>query len=149
MTVFSDAMRKDVVARAGDRCEYCHLPTAGQVATFPIDHLIPRDQGGRTELDNLAMACPRCNGHKWKHSEAVDPVTNQSVALFNPRTDRWPEHFAWSSHDIGTLEGLTPIGRATIVRLQINHAHQLTIRKLLASVGLFPEVLVHSSPAQP
>ncbi len=61
MTVFSDAMRDAVVARAGGCCEYCHLPTRGQVATFPIDHVLPRSSGGETILDNLALACPHCN----------------------------------------------------------------------------------------
>jgi hypothetical protein len=51
-------MRAAVVARAGQRCEYCHLPTRGQVATFPVDHLIARNEGGLTALDNLALEVP-------------------------------------------------------------------------------------------
>ncbi|MFO0843312.1 MAG: HNH endonuclease signature motif containing protein [Gemmataceae bacterium] len=138
-------MRKSVVARAGDRCEYCHLPTTGQVATFPIDHLTPRDQGGTTTLDNLAMACPRCNGHKWKHSDGSDPASGQTCRLFHPRNDDWADHFRWSGTEVGVLEGTTAIGRATIARLQINHPHHLTIRKLLASLGLFLDLAPASS----
>jgi 5-methylcytosine-specific restriction endonuclease McrA len=59
MTLFSDEVRDAVVARAGARCEYCHLPTRGQVATFPIDHVLPRSRGGETILDNLALASGR------------------------------------------------------------------------------------------
>jgi HNH endonuclease len=55
---FSEATRAAVVARAGHRCEYCHLPTRGQVGTFPIDHVTPRSLAGATVLDNLALACP-------------------------------------------------------------------------------------------
>lgn len=43
MTAFSDEVRDAVVSRAGGRCEYCHLPTRGQVATFPIDHVNATD----------------------------------------------------------------------------------------------------------
>jgi 5-methylcytosine-specific restriction endonuclease McrA len=61
MTLFSDEMRDAVVARADGRCEYCHLLTRGQVATFPIDQVLPRSSGGETILDNLALACPHWN----------------------------------------------------------------------------------------
>jgi hypothetical protein len=44
MTLISESLRKGVVARGGDRCEYCHLPTTGQVATFPIDRLASSDE---------------------------------------------------------------------------------------------------------
>lgn len=35
VSAFSEATRARVVARAGGRCEYCRLPTRGQVATLP------------------------------------------------------------------------------------------------------------------
>ena len=140
MSVVSDATRQTIVARAGQRCEYCHLPTQGQVATFPIDHLIPQIAGGPTSLDNLALACPSCNGHKWKHSEGIDPLSGTACRVFNPRTDIWSHHFRWSREPVGQLEGLTPCGRATIARLQINHPDLLALRRLLATLGLFPEV---------
>jgi HNH endonuclease len=141
MSVVSDAVRAQIVSRAVQRCEYCHLPTRGQVATFPVDHVIARTSGGPTELDNLALACPNCNGHKWKYDEGVDGTTGETWRLFNPRTDQWSDHFAWSETVIGRLEGRTPIGRATIARLQINSPEFVTTRELLASLGLFPEVL--------
>jgi 5-methylcytosine-specific restriction endonuclease McrA len=75
MTVFSDEVRDAVVARAGERCEYCHLSTRGQVATFPIDHIVPRSGGGETILENLALACPHCNAHKWAHATATENST--------------------------------------------------------------------------
>jgi len=140
MTVFSDEVRAAVIARAGGRCEYSHLSTAGQVATFPIDHVVPRSSGGLTVLDNLALACPHCNAHKWVYTSATDPVSGAFVPLFNPRTQLWSDHFQWSSRDSGVLEGKTPCGRATIALLQINDPDMLAIRQLLASVGLFAQI---------
>ncbi|HTU22315.1 MAG TPA: HNH endonuclease signature motif containing protein [Gemmataceae bacterium] len=140
MTVFSDDMRAAVIARAGGCCEYCHLSTRGQVATFPIDRVVPRSSGGLTILENLALACPHCNSHKWAHVSATDSVSGTSVPLFNPRTQVWSEHFQWSRQDRGVLDGKTPCGRATIALLQINDPDMLTIRQLLARVGLFPEI---------
>jgi hypothetical protein len=48
-------LRLAVVARAGGCCEYCLLHPLGQVSRFPIDHSLPRSQGGRTILANLAL----------------------------------------------------------------------------------------------
>ncbi|MCI0457958.1 MAG: HNH endonuclease [Gemmataceae bacterium] len=137
MSVVSESLRAAVEERAGHRCEYCHLPTRGQVATFPVDHTIPQSSGGPTELDNLALACPHCNAHKWAHTDAPDPATGRTVPLFNPRHDRWEEHFGWLESDPAILEGKTRRGRATIERLQMNHPNMVDIRRLLLTLGLF------------
>lgn len=50
-------LRRLVIERSGDRCEYCGLFQAGQVATFHIDHIVPEIAGGATTADNLALAC--------------------------------------------------------------------------------------------
>lgn len=140
MSVVSESVRAQIVVRAQERCEYCHLPTRGQVATFPIDHIVSRNSGGPTTLDNLALACPSCNAYKWKHEVGVDNQTGETCRLFNPRQDRWSDHFVWSNAMYGHLEGLTSIGRGTIVRLQINSPAIITTRQLLATLGLFPEL---------
>jgi hypothetical protein len=140
MTLFSDEMRDVVVSRAGDRCEYCHLPTRGQVATFPIDHVLPRSSGGETLLDNLALACPHCNAYKWAHTTGIDPLSGTTVPLFHPRRQLWPDHFQWSLQEQGVLEGKTPCGRATITQLHINDPDMVVIRLLLATLGVFTEV---------
>ncbi len=88
MSVVNEATRSVIEARAERRCEYCRLPVRGQVATFPVDHIVPRSGEGPTQLDNLALACPHCNAHKWTHTHARDPVSGKTVALFHPRHDR-------------------------------------------------------------
>ena len=140
MSAFSDVRRAEVTSRAGHRCEYCHLPTRGQVATFPIDHVIPRTAGGTTTLTNLALTCPHCNAHKWTAVEGVDPEAGETTRLFHPRTDIWGDHFAWSMGPTGELIGRTPIGRVTITALRMNDPDVVTLRSLLAELGLFPEV---------
>jgi HNH endonuclease len=141
MSVASDRVRAAVARRAGDRCEYCRLTTIGQAATFPLDHVVPRDHGGLTVLENLALACPVCNGHKWKHVEGTDKESGVSVMLFNPRVHDWSDHFVWSKSEIGVLLGRTAIGRATIDRLQMNAAEMVATRRVLAHLGLFPELV--------
>lgn len=140
MSVVPETVRAAVVARAGDRCEYCHLPTRGQVATFPVDHVHPRTAGGGSDPNNLALACPRCNGHKWAATDAPDPDTGIVAALFNPRADVWADHFGWSADEPGRVIPRSPVGRATVARLRMNAPTIVALRALLAEVGLFPEV---------
>jgi hypothetical protein len=115
------------------------LPTRGQVATFPIDHIVPRSAGGANDPDNLALTCPHCNAHEWTAAEGVDPDTGEAVTLFNPRSDDWNEHFAWSADRPGELLGVTATGRATIAALRVNDGDMIALRLLLAEVGLFAE----------
>lgn len=139
MSAFSEVRRAEVAARAGHRCEYCHLPTRGQVATFPIDHVIPRGRGGTTEVENLALTCPHCNAHKWTAVDGPDPNTGETVRFFHPRRDVWADHFAWPADHAGELVGRTPVGRATIAALRINDPDMIALRALLAELTLFPE----------
>ena len=121
--------------RAGHRCEYCRLSQWLQGASFHIEHIIPLTQGGRTALENLALACPGCNLHKADRTRAEDPLTGETVPLFHPRQSRWSDHFEWS----GTrASAKTPIGRATLRALQFNHPRRLLIRNAERSFGLFP-----------
>ena len=79
------ALRAEVVARAGDRCEYCRLAQAGQEATFHIDHVVPRAAGGPTHAANLALACVSCSLRKGARQTAPDPDTGEPARLFSPR----------------------------------------------------------------
>src|SRR2546423_12064771 len=84
--------------RAAGRCEYCRMQQSLQGATFHVEHIIPQSRGGPTALENLAWCCPSCNLHKSDRAQALDAETNQLVPLFDPRNQRWEEHFSWSGY---------------------------------------------------
>jgi hypothetical protein len=115
------------------------LPTRGQVAAFPIDHIIPLSRTGTSDLDNLAFSCISCNAHKWAAIEGRDDLLNEMVRLFHPRIDVWNEHFEWSASQIGLLIGKTSIARATLEVLKINSEEMITLRIELEDAGLFTE----------
>ena len=76
--------------------------------TFEVEHIFPLSLGGRTEFENLCLACPTCNRHK---SNRVGGITDEGLEsrLFHPQHDRWLDHFDWSVN--GTLiVGLTDVG---------------------------------------
>ena len=136
MSELSGALREAVIERADNRCEYCQLPAYLQVGGFEIDHIEPRSRGGRTILSNLALACPSCNAHKWAHVDGEDPESRQPVLLFNPRRQRWVDHFEWSNLNPYEIVGISSQGRATVSRLQMNHPDLVHIRRLLAELGI-------------
>ena len=136
MSAPGDSLRDAVVRRAGNRCEYCQLPAQLQVGGFEVDHILPRSRGGQTEMANVALACPHCNARKWAHIDGEEPVSGQLVALFNPRTQRWEEHFQWSVLHPFEIVGISTHGHATVARLQMNHPSLVSIRRLLAALGI-------------
>lgn len=106
-----------------------------QGATFHVEHVIPRVRGGSSELDNLALACPSCNLHKADRvSSALDPDSTP-IALFDPRTDVWSEHFVWDDYQ---LIGKTDVGQLAIRLLELNHERRIKIRQAEQLFGLFP-----------
>ncbi len=131
------SQRRAVVVRAGNRCEYCLTPADFFPGSFEVEHIFPKSKGGKTRLSNLAWACPSCNGHKHKKVEGIDPVNQMVVQLFNPRKQRWEEHFSWKA-DFREILGLTSIGRATVDTLQMNNFKMVNIRRLLHLAGLHP-----------
>jgi hypothetical protein len=86
---------------------------------------------------NLALACRACNLFKADHPTGWDDMTRTDVALFDPRTDRWGQHFQ-PDVDTGEIHGLTPTGRATVNRLAMNDPVQVTAWQLWIRLRLFP-----------
>ena len=81
--------------------------------------MIPRSLGGSDDLDNLALACRRCNERRYNSIAGFDPETEEIVPLFHPRKQNQADRFVWTEE--GTIvSGITPIGRATCVSLDLN-----------------------------
>ena len=126
MSAIPAELRRLVVMRAQNRCEYCGLSQESQEATFHIDHIRPVVVGGATSAENLALACVSCSLRKGARETAIDPQTGDSAALFHPRSDTWQTHFRWQGEQ---LIGLTSVGRATIEALNMNRPAILAIRR--------------------
>jgi 5-methylcytosine-specific restriction endonuclease McrA len=115
----SELTKQSVRERASYRCEYCHSLELLSANRFTIDHIAPRSLGGSDNIDNLALACRRCNERRYNFVASIDPQTQEIVPIFNPRQQQWAEHFSWTI-DGTVIQGSTPIGRATCVRLDLN-----------------------------
>jgi len=130
-------VRERVYQQAGGRCGYCRSRQEYVWGKLEIEHIIPVALGGTDDEENLWLACRPCNLHKSDQTKAQDPLTGQIVSLINPRAQSWGDHFSWS-HDGTQVIGLTSIGRATVVALQLNDSLFVAIRRRWIEVGWHP-----------
>ena len=129
--------RETVESRAGRRCEYCWAPQPATGVRYHLEHVFPESLGGADDVDNLALACPTWNYYKSNHLLGLDESGVAGRPLFNPRKDRWHEHFEFDSATF-RLNGKTAQGKGTINRLRMNHDIQIEARRLWVELGLYP-----------
>jgi hypothetical protein len=101
----------------------------------PSHHILAEKHGGKTTTDNLALSCTLCNRRKGSDISSVDPETGEVVPLFNPRTQRWSDHFRVEGV---RFVGRTPEGRTTVEFLRMNSFERLVERDVMIRAGVFP-----------
>ncbi len=137
MAYIAQSVQRRVREAANHRCGYCLTSQQISGAQMHIEHIRPVSRGGNSDEDNLWLACALCNSYKGAQTDAIDPQTTELVSLFNPRTQVWHEHFAWSD-DGATIIGKTPIGRATVSALQLNNRLIMAARRQWVLAGWHP-----------
>lgn len=130
----SDVLRSEVTSRADRRCEYCLIHEQDAGFSHQIDHIVSRKHGGPSTLENLAFACVLCNRYKGADAASIDLQTGGLVRLFNPRQDRWIDHFRI---DGATIKPLSAIGSATATLLRLNAIERIAERLLLQELGRY------------
>jgi 5-methylcytosine-specific restriction endonuclease McrA len=130
----SEELRAEVARRAGRRCEYCLIQEDDAGFPHQIDHIVSRKHGGSSTSDNLAYACVVCNRHKGSEVASIGPRTGQAVRLFDPRRDRWADHFRL---DGALIEPVSSVGSATAQLLRLNSPERISERRLLQSLGRY------------
>jgi hypothetical protein len=129
--------KQRVVERARGCCEYCRSQARFAMQPFSVEHVEPKSRHGRSTAANLALSCQGCNNHKYNKTEGRDPVTGKMAPLFNPRRQRWSDHFAWDE-SFTLILGRTPTGRATVEILRLNREGVVNLRRVLYAAGEHP-----------
>ncbi len=93
-----------------------------------MEHIISEKHDSATTAENLALACSYCNRAKGTDLGSIDPETRKLVPFFNPRTEKWADHFEL---DRATIVPLTAVGRVTVLILQFNEPTRLQERRKL------------------
>ncbi len=95
-----------------------------------IDHIVARQHGGSSAIENLALCCGRCNLYKGPNIAGIDAKTRQITRLFNPRLDIWTEHFR---KDGALIVGVSDVGRTTANLLVFNLPVRVAARRALST----------------
>ncbi len=130
-----ETLRRRVIERAGGRCEYCLIPQSAGAFPHEPDHITPLRHDGKTEADNLALACIRCNRRKGPNVGSFYPETGGLVPFYNPRTHQWQDHFRL---DGALIQPLTPEARVTVKLLRLNDAQRIDERERLIALKMYP-----------
>jgi hypothetical protein len=105
----------EIVERDGRACVWCGREPWERDMT--VEHVLPRSRGGRSEPDNLVLACRRCNRRRrskavaaWLrelaaagHAPRLDLVTR---ALDRMAASDRPAHRAYAARQRRHLRGL-------------------------------------------
>jgi hypothetical protein len=135
VTYIPAELRRIVMSQAAGLCEYCLIAAEDTFLGCEADHIISEKHGGRTEPENLAMACVFCNQAKGSDLGSIHRETNTLVRFFNPRTDHWAEHFELAGNRIVSL---SPIGEVTSRILRFNIGERLLERRTLQNLNRYP-----------
>lgn len=66
---WAKGLRETLHRSQGGRCVYCGARLSLKVGFSHIDHVLPVNQGGDNERDNLQLLCPGCNVRKSDRSD--------------------------------------------------------------------------------
>jgi hypothetical protein len=127
-------LRRWVRDRAEGLCEYCLVHEEDSYFDAEVDHVISEKHGGLTVAENLAYACPTCNRAKGSDLGSVTE-SGSLVRFFNPRTDRWSDHFRLVAMRIVPL---TEIAEVTVHIFGLNDPDRLEEREFLHERGRYP-----------
>jgi hypothetical protein len=130
-------LQRQVRARFANCCAYCRTAEDLTVTIFEFEHVVPRSAGGETAFGNLCLSCPTCNRYKSDLMLAKDPLAQAEVPLFHPHQQLWTEHFVWND-DATQIVGLTPTGRATVVKLKMNRPQMIRVRRMWVAMNEHP-----------
>ena len=127
-------VKAGLVAETSGKCGYCESKIAA-IAYENIEHILPKSV--RKELvfewTNMVTACPVCNTNKGAYHSVESP-------LVNPYDDIPSDHFEFQGPYI---KGLTPMGRLTRTKLDLNRA-DLVLRRV-ERLKLIEELVIQYS----
>ncbi len=86
-------------------------------------------------MDNLAFCCPHCNQNKGSNIATFEDEEGENlVRLYNPRKDKWEDHFYLQD---GKILSKTKIGEATVTILEFNLPERVLLRFELMKAGYY------------
>ncbi len=85
--------KKNVLKRDNYQCQYCGV----KGGDLTIDHIIPRDRGGKDRWENLVACCKKCNARKGNR-------TPEEAGMRLLKKPRKPNHLMFIQYFIGITD---------------------------------------------
>ena len=95
---------------------------------------MPESLSKRTKSAVAKRAQNCCEYCFSQHRFSPDPFSIEHIL---PRLDSWRDHFRWNE-DFSFIIGISPKGRATVEKLQLNREGVVNLRKVLFLNGEHP-----------
>ena len=131
----NEDLRAEIAQRAEWHCEYCLIHREDSAFPHEVDHIVSRKHGGSSTPNNLAYACVICNRYKGSDVASIELRTGEVIRLFDPRRDRWTDHFRI---DGALIEPITIVGSTTARLLRLNAPERILERRILQSLDRYP-----------
>jgi ATP adenylyltransferase len=78
----SGTLRYEVLKNAKFRCELCGVPADERA--LEVDHIMPRNKGGRDEMSNFQALCYRCNAMKRDRDDTDLELLERLMSTWRP-----------------------------------------------------------------
>ena len=85
--------RKNIIKRDGGVCQYC----GRKASPMTVDHVVPKNMGGKDTWENLVAACAICNNRKGQR-------TPEQAGMKLLRKPRRPNHITFIKQFIGVKD---------------------------------------------
>ena len=100
----SGSLQYDVFAKAKGRCMACGI--SREERAFDVDHIIPRNKGGKTEMSNLQALCYKCNTQKrdrddtdFRYWQEIMEIRNSDCIFCKTENPLIKNELAYASFD--------------------------------------------------
>lgn len=120
----SKKLAAEVMIRDNSTCQMCGRTVADDGIRLHIDHIIPHEWGGKTELQNLQCLCSDCNEGKknWATSEPKELMIEISNA--SSTTQRLKKYFEYYANTPIEVEKLSVIGKTREWTRQVRYLRE-------------------------
>ena len=89
-------LRDQALVRQHGKCCYCDvllLPPGTGPLSATAEHLVPRSEGGATDIVNIAAACRYCNSTRARAKQTLSPDAFRKRALARLSQGRWHQSY--------------------------------------------------------
>ncbi len=119
----STKLRAEVMLRDNSTCQMCGKSVKDGIRIH-IDHIIPHEWGGKTELENLQCLCSDCNEGKkhWATSEPKELMIEISSATST--TERLKKYFEYYHDQPVEVDKLAVIAKTREWTRQVRYLRQ-------------------------